>query len=162
MTWNQVHLFKLKERGAIVERVSCGALNNGDVILSLNGQPVHSRKEVETAIASVAPGDTFNAHVFRVGHEYDVALERAAGMESTKEMEHSAKSGATGVLGIQVESRQDGSSGVVISNVETGKPAAVAGLQQGDVILEVNSHSLNSPEDNSKQTWQRSNLSLVV
>jgi S1-C subfamily serine protease len=51
--------------------------------------------------------------------------------------------GATAFLGVQI-SPGDG-SGVVISGVVSGSPAATAGLQYGNVITAVDGHSVSSP-----------------
>ena len=50
---------------------------------------------------------------------------------------------AQGYLGIGVEDRHDGGSGAVVTDVESGSPAAKLGLQVGDVVTKVNGVAIN-------------------
>jgi putative serine protease PepD len=43
-----------------------------------------------------------------------------------------------GFLGVSLGVRSDGGTGAVVMEVEPNSPASVAGLRQGDVVLEIN------------------------
>jgi membrane-associated protease RseP (regulator of RpoE activity) len=52
--------------------------------------------------------------------------------------------GSTAFLGVQIEAAANG-NGAQIADVQSGSPAATAGLQSGDVITAVDGTSVNSP-----------------
>ena len=55
--------------------------------------------------------------------------------------------------------------GVVVVGVEPGSPAAEAGIQQGDVIVEVDRHAVNSVDDIKEKidkSKDKDNLLLLV
>jgi S1-C subfamily serine protease len=54
--------------------------------------------------------------------------------------------GRTGFLGVGVYSTQDGSSGALVARVESGTPAAGAGLVSGDVIKSLGGKAVSTPE----------------
>jgi S1-C subfamily serine protease len=58
--------------------------------------------------------------------------------------------GATGILGVQIESNAQGDggsiSGAAVAGVIAGSPAQVAGLAAGDVINSVNGHTVGSAD----------------
>jgi putative serine protease PepD len=43
-----------------------------------------------------------------------------------------------GYLGVGLSDRDDGGQGAVIANVQSGSPAAKAGVKEGDVVLAIN------------------------
>ena len=52
-----------------------------------------------------------------------------------------------GYLGVQATGQQNGSPGVLVSNVAAGGPAAQAGIRAGDVIVAVNGQQVNAPQE---------------
>lgn len=48
-----------------------------------------------------------------------------------------------GFLGVSLGVRDDGGSGAVVTEVEPNSPASEAGIQEGDIILEVNGQSIS-------------------
>ena len=166
------------EKGALVGSVepnSPGAkagLQRGDVIEELNGQPVQGPNELRLKIATMAPGTTVQLKVNRSGETRDVPLtlsEAPSGKNRAAEQgggEHSP------MTGVQVDQLTDdirqqlglGSevTGVVITDVTDGSPAADAGLQRGDVIEQVNRHPVNSVSDYQHLIREAGNSSIVV
>lgn len=141
-------------RGALVNGVSAAGpaaragLEQGDVILSLNGSPVDSGNSLRNAVARLKPGTTVTLSVQRDGRARDVQVKLGE-----REAERTALGGgdatepAGGRYGMAVEpltpelARQLGVSsqaGVVVAGVDPGSPAADAGLQRGDVIEKAN------------------------
>src|SRR6202043_1772741 len=53
---------------------------------------------------------------------------------------------ASGLDGVSVEASKGG-RGVVVTDIDQGSPAAVAGLREGDTILEVNRAGVSSVAD---------------
>jgi serine protease Do len=137
-----------KPQGALVSSIDKNGpagksdLRPGDVILSLNGQPVTGSSDLPPRIADIHPGDTAKLSVWREGKEHDVEVK--VGQAKGEEVASNAKAGnERGRLGLAVRSltpdeqkQADVQGGVVVEGVSG--PAARAGLQPGDVVLSVN------------------------
>ncbi|RPI26763.1 MAG: DegQ family serine endoprotease [Acidobacteria bacterium] len=146
-----------ENRGALISGVEEGGpadkagLERGDVVVSLNGEPVTNSRELRFKIAALAPESTARLEVMRDGRRREIAVpltarpgEEQEGAPETPEEPESSSS----VLGIQVqdltpeirEQLQLGSAaqGALVVGVQPGSPAAEAGLARGDVIQEVN------------------------
>ena len=159
----------LKEvRGVLVRSVTPGGpaekagLRAGDVILRLNGKDVNDDNVLRNQIAAAGPGATVTLTIFRDGKEQDV---RATLTELTVESARGGGGGqgggggaeAGGRLGITVMALTPeiagqvgvprNTQGVVVQEVDPDGPAAQAGIQQGDVITQVNRQSVRSPAD---------------
>ncbi len=150
-------------RGVLVNSVSPGGpgdkagLKPGDVIVKLNGKDVNDPNTLRNDIAGSAPGTEVTLTIERNGAEQDVHAKLG---ELTAQTAGGGQGGGTpsaGKLGISVApmnadtARQLGlppaTQGLVIESVDPGGPAAQAGLQSGDVILEVNRQKVNSVAD---------------
>ena len=148
--------------GAVVTQVdpnSPGAkagLKIGDVIAMLDGKPVTDAGELQMEVGQRHPGETIQLGVMRDGKSLDVpvTLELMGGSSSA--------SGATsehgkGRWGLSLDDlNQDARDqmqipstvhGAVIEEVRPGSPADNAGLQRGDVIMEVNRQAQQSAAD---------------
>src|ERR1700761_7958972 len=159
------HFFNLNEAsGAIVAQVtpdspaSRAGLKNGDVIDQLNGQKVSNGSALQMAIADVTPGTKVQLGILRNGHPQTIDLtvgeyhanSQVAGNENGAD----GATGNSGKLGLAMadltpDVRQqlnipDGVKGAAIANVRPGSPADDAGLQPGDVIVQVNRHDVDS------------------
>jgi serine protease Do len=166
VTPDNAHFFSLKDAtGAIVAQVTPGSpasragLQNGDVIDSLNGQRMPNGGALQMAIADVAPGTKVKLGILRNGHAQTIDL-TVGEYHGNSQMATSGDegSGATGQgggkLGLALadltsEVRQqlklpDQVKGAAIQNVRPGSPAEDAGLQPGDVIVQVDRHDVDS------------------
>ena len=153
-------------RGALVSDVvadgpSVGKLETGDVILSFDGKPVESSRELPKLVAATAPDATVKVEVLRGGADKTVELalgkfkdQQVASAETGQQEEDgtaSAKLGAT-LAPITPTAREqlqldDSVNGVVITSLEGNGKAADAGLEVGDVILQVGTTKVTSPAD---------------
>ncbi|HSF30343.1 MAG TPA: Do family serine endopeptidase [Candidatus Tectomicrobia bacterium] len=116
-------------------------LKRGDVIVDFAGQPVHKTQELQRLVAAARPGTPIHLRVLRDRQEQLVALE----IGELKDLEPKAEQagsrfgltldGVTKDLVKQFNLKID--EGVVVTNVESGSPAARDGIRKGDVILEV-------------------------
>jgi serine protease Do len=150
--------------GAVVSQVdpnSAGAkagLKIGDVVTKLNGKSVTDAGELQMEVGQKQPGDTIKLEVVRDGKSMTVpvTLEAmgAAKSDSTVAGEHKGRWGMSlGDLSQDVRDQLQIPSdvhGAVVQDVQPGSPADNAGLQRGDVIVEVNRHSQQSASDAAK------------
>jgi len=166
VTPENAHFFNLSDAsGAIVAQVtpdspaSHAGLQNGDVIQRLNGEKLENGSALQMAIADVTPGTKVQLNILRNGHPQTVDL--TVGEYHTKAQVASNESGGadgpagnSGKLGLAMadltpDVRQqlnlpDGLKGAAIADVRPGSPAEDAGLQPGDVIVQVNRHDVDS------------------
>jgi serine protease Do len=143
--------FGMKEaKGALVGDVVKGGpaekagIRTGDVIVSFDGKNVKTSNDLPRLVAETAVGKTVLITVFREGKEVHVSVKVE---ELTEEKIAAQSSAPQESLGMKVgditpQIRQHlGTSektGVVVMSVEQGSLADEAGIQQGDVIKEVN------------------------
>lgn len=122
----------------------------GDVILKVNGVEMESVERFRMAIAEFAPGTSVTLTLVRDGKTLTkkVTLAEMPGEEQASVQEED-KPGAR--LGIQVRAlteseRQEAKveGGILVESVESGSAAADAGLQRGDIILEVGDKKVSS------------------
>ena len=135
-----------KLAGALVSAVEEGSpaakagLQPGDVILSLEGQPVSSSSDLPPRVADLKPGVRATLDVWRKGrhHEIGVVIGEAP-EDQVASADGQAPQGRLGVMVRPVtpeEQRQaDLHGGVIVERVSG--PAARAGLQPGDILLSV-------------------------
>jgi len=127
----------------------------GDVIISVNGQPVKDARDLAKKIGSLAPKTTVKLSVLHKGTEKTVSLTLG---ELPNQQEAKAAIGDNeegqaemGKLGLRLAPASGvagaGSQGVVITGVDSSGAAADRGLSTGDVILEVAGKSVSSPGD---------------
>jgi serine protease Do len=147
--------FKLADsNGALVSTVSPGSaaekagIQVGDVITGLNGKAVDSSRELRNRIGGLAPGAKVKLELNRGGKAMTVTAtigeapaEAATGEESAGAPEQASKLGLS-LQPLTPELAQryglNEKTGLLIADVDQGSPAAQAGLQEGDLIVEVN------------------------
>ncbi len=137
--------------GVIIRKVSPDSaadragLKRGDVIQSFNGQAVTDFNGLRNHVADAQPGSNATVGIVRDGADktIPVKLDEA---EVSKRAARSTEPASVdkGALGIGVERS---SKGLVITQVNPDSRAAEAGLEEGDVILEVNRQAVQSADD---------------
>lgn len=148
--------------GAIVTQVepnSAGAkagLRTGDVLTKLDGQTVTDAGELQMQVGQKHPGDTIHLEVMRDGKTMSIPVTLEAMGENTSRATAGAEHGK-GRWGLSLGDLNPATRdqlqlpsdvhGAVIEDVQPGSPADNAGLQRGDVIVEVNRHSQQSAAD---------------
>jgi serine protease Do len=165
VTPDNAEFFGVKDAaGAIVSQVSTDSpgskagLKQGDVITSLNGAKVLNSGALQVAVSEVTPGTKIALGILRDGKPMtvDVTLGQfsAKGTQVADNDGDGSQGAKSGKLGLAVSDltsdlRQQLNApeqvhGAVVQNVRPGSAADEAGLQPGDVILEVNRQSLAS------------------
>jgi Do/DeqQ family serine protease len=169
-------------RGVLVNGVEPGmpaekaGVHVGDVITAVNGTRVEDSNSLRNRIAATPPGTDVTITVLRDGHEEQLhakLIELKENNEAAASEGGGGKESGGGQLGITVEPvtsellnrlKLKKVQGVVISEVEPGSPAADAGLQPGDVILQVNHQEVKSGADiraAAKTSGSRPTLLLI-
>jgi serine protease Do len=116
-------------------------LKRGDVIVAFAGKPVHKMQELQRLVASTPPGTSVQVQVWRDRQQQTVILEIGEMQDSEPAPEPVGSrfgltlDALTKDLAKQFNLKID--QGVVVTNVESGSPAALYGVRRGDVILEV-------------------------
>jgi serine protease Do len=165
VTPDNAQFFSLQDAsGAIVSQVtpnspaSRAGLKQGDVIEQINGQKVTNGSALQVAVSQVSPGTTMSLGVIREGKPTTVKVTVGEYNAEREQMASNDQDGApkAGKLGLGVgdvtaDARQqlqipENLHGAVVENVRPASPAEDAGLQPGDIILEVNRKPTSSAE----------------
>jgi serine protease Do len=149
-------------RGAIISNVDPGSaaaragLKQGDVIVGVNGEKLADNNELRNKIASTKPGSTVSIDIIRDGNPQTVHATLDAKTATPARPERGDSESGSG-FGLSVQpltpeiARQlqltKRTEGVVIRSVDDDSPAAEAGLQEGDVISQVNGQAVKTPEE---------------
>jgi serine protease Do len=132
-------------------------LQIGDVITEIDGQKVSDAGELQVVVGQRKPGTKVELTVLRNGKSMTVPVtleelgshsgEESANAEGRGKMRWGLGLGElTPEVRDQIQAPRD-VHGVVIEQVAPGSSADNAGLQQGDIILEVNRHKVQTPSD---------------
>jgi len=125
-----------RAEGVLISDIMCSPLRHGDVILSINGNPVRCQTELDAALAQVSAGKRFFVEVYRDGRIETVTVQRAPVPATILE-------GTEEIRGIRVASLST-QNGVIVTEVRIGTPASDVGLLAGDVILDVDAHPVRT------------------
>ena len=144
-----------------VEADSPGAkagLEIGDVITQIDGQKVSDAGELQVLVGQKQPGSKIMLQVLRDGKSMTVPVtlealgNRNAGGSDDSGQGQGKMHWGIGLSNLTAEMRDQLQAprdvhGAVIEQVQPGSSADNAGLQQGDIILEVNRHKVQSASD---------------
>ncbi len=154
-------------KGALVASVvenapSNGKLQTGDVILSFDGKPVDSNRDLPKLVAATQAGSTVEVGILRKGDRETIDVqvgelpaERLAANTATAPAQGNAaaseKLGAT-VAALSPETRQSLGieelvDGTVVTSLKSGGAASEAGLRVGDVIVQVGDTPVRSAQE---------------
>src|SRR5215472_4275054 len=151
-------------KGGVVTQVEPGSpgakagLQIGDVITEIDGRKINDAGELQVVIGQQKPGTKVELTVLRDGKTMNipVTLEELGKRSSNGESSSGESSGkmhwGIGIASLTPEVRDQLQvpsevHGAVVEQVQPGSSADNAGLQQGDIILEVNRHKVQSPSD---------------
>lgn len=142
------------DKGALVADVTAGGpaekagLKRGDVIVEFNGTTIKEMPDLPKTVASYAPGTKTKVKVVRGGKEKTLKIKLGElpdeVAQNSRRLPGKAVEQNLGVIvqeiTPQVQRRfgSEYSDGVIITDVQDGSVAGIAGLRAGDVILEIN------------------------
>ena len=139
-------------------------LKRGDVIIGFNGEKVEDTNVLRNKVAGTAPGTEINLTINRDGNEqtFKVVLDelpnektgKQNGDQSPNQPNAQPQQGKLGVtlqpltadLAQRLKISPD-TKGLVVTEVNPGGAAGAAGIQRGDVIMEINRKPVASIED---------------
>jgi serine protease Do len=150
--------------GALVVDVASGSpadkagLQQGDVILSFNNQPVQYARQLRNMVAMTPPGIQARVELLRNNQQQGLTVElgELPGAQTAAAGEERQPSGQPGfsVQNLMPELAgqlgYDGTGGVIVAKVDPDSEAYQAGLRRGMLIRQVN-HQVVS---NTEEFWQ--------
>ncbi|MGA3229584.1 MAG: DegQ family serine endoprotease [Candidatus Binatus sp.] len=129
-------------------------IERGDIVLSFNGHPVDDEHELPALVAQTPINQKVPVEVVRNGKH--MTIEVTIGERKEPQVASAKSEEPGGNWGMQVgditpeiaqEFHLEGTKGVVIQKVAPDSPSAEAGLQPGDVVLEVNHDKVAAVSD---------------
>ncbi|MBL8201664.1 MAG: DegQ family serine endoprotease [Chromatiales bacterium] len=151
-----------KPTGALVGQVdkagpaSKAGLKPGDVILEFNGRPISQSGELPPLVGETRPGTKVELTVWRdkKAREINVTVAELKPAEDEIVASNADSDQKPGILNVQVaaltpEQREQAgieAGGVLVVGVAAG-PAARAGVNAGDIILQVGGQAVGSPQE---------------
>jgi len=157
------------QKGALVSDVfpntsaEKAGIKSGDVIIGFNGKDITDVNSFQLAVSESAPGSSAVVKLLRNGHPETVTVMltelpvEVAPSGNDQKKTASAKPMIDALAGVAVadlepEVRRQlgmtpGAQGALVSNVEQASNSAVAGLQYGDVIMEINRQPVSNSSD---------------
>jgi serine protease Do len=142
------------DSGVLISAVSPGdpaekaGIRGGDIIIEFNGKPIEELGQLPRTVAITPKGSKVKVKLLRdgkeitlfvtVGERSDVsaaALDTESGLETETLLGITVKAITPGLASQLGLTQKD--KGVVISEVESSGPAAMAGLRRGDIIREI-------------------------
>ncbi|HXY77395.1 MAG TPA: Do family serine endopeptidase [Candidatus Acidoferrales bacterium] len=160
ITPDNAKFFQLKNaEGAVISEVepdtpgAKAGLRTGDVITELDGKPVTDAGQLQMTVGQKRPGDTIHLQVVRDSKATNIAVTLAA-LGGGKGKETAGGEHGKGRWGLNLDDltpdvrnelqARKSVQGAMVEEVRPGSPADNAGLQRGDVIMEVNRHAVKS------------------
>ena len=151
------------EHGALVGDVTADSpaekagLKRGDIIVNVNNKPVMGANDLRMTISMMRPGDSAKLEVLRDGqdHQMTANLAELPGANEHASVNNVKSDGQLSGMSVhtlnpalaQQYGVPAGTNGVVVTDVDPSSAAADAGIRPGDVIQEVNRHSVKNSSD---------------
>jgi serine protease Do len=153
-----------EEKGALVSQVNKDSpaekagIKPGDVIVRYDGKAVQDTTHLRNMVAVTAPGSDVKVEIIRDGKEKTLTV--TAGKLTPETAGGDTPFGEGGDtlnnLGLSVQTltpdlakqfNYEGQKGALITEVREGTPASLAGLQEGDLIIEADRQKVASADD---------------
>jgi serine protease Do len=131
-----------------------GGLKAGDIILELNGKKVENVGVFRNTVSANPPGTGLALTVFRDGDKKKLDVTTGAFPEAGEEVS-AASDEIIGKLGLTVKNLTsdlaqrfgyEADEGVIVSQVQYGSAAALAGIRPGNLITSVNRKEISTVE----------------
>ena len=150
-----------------------GGIKRGDVIIAFNGKVVEDSRHLPVLVAAAPVNQEATVTILRNGQEQKLSM-KVGQLPGDKTASEKPVHPAAGKWGLQLRDvnpqiaqrfnlKED--KGVVVAGLEPGSRAAEAGMQRGDLILEVNRQPVGSVKDvleNIDRSKDKDQLLLLV
>ena len=171
------------QNGALVNDVARNGpaqkagLKSGDVIVEFNGKKVTDPNSLQLMVSESSPGTEATVKVIRDGHAKSFTVKLAelpgqAGQGGNGRNNSSGNQNTDALDGVTVsdldqQARQelripDNIHGALVTEVNPDSNSADAGLQQGDVIVEINRQPVTNADDAVKLCTQAKGNSILL
>ena len=147
-------------------------LLRGDVILRFDNKEIENAHSLSQLVAATAPNTTVKIDLLRAGKDETISVTIGTMQEEEQKAVSPQKASDWGMMVQELTPQlaqklklEPGTTGVVISDVNEGSPAAEAGLRPGDLITEVNRtavQNMNDYQQALKKVKNGENLLLLV
>jgi serine protease Do len=150
-----------KAEGALVSEpqvdspAAKAGIMSGDVITTIDGNPVKDSHQLARKIGAMAPGSSVKLGVLHNGSEKTVTL--TLGTLPDERQANAAPQGSDkgaprlGLTLAPANAVGAGNQGVAVTAVDPNGPAAERGMQSGDIILDVAGKTVSSPSDVTRE-----------
>ena len=183
VTADMVEYFDLQgKEGVLVTNVGADTpaekaeIKRGDVIVEFDGKKITGVDQFRMLAADATPGEKVDVVLVREGRKKTVSLEvgEKPGEASGQAVEKNAEAISPLFLGVGLQNLRDeyreslglpdDVSGVIITDVQRGTPAAKAGLRRGDVIVEVDKKQIENLDDFRKvmDDYKKDKVMVVI
>ena len=133
-------------------------LKPGDFILRFNGKDIRDTRDLRNQVAATSPGSTVRVDLIRDGKErtLEVTLKAVKPDAAAVQAKEGESTGQLSRFGLKIQTltpelarKYDlaGKKGVVVIGVGPGSPSSLAGIQEGDLVVEANRQSVSTAED---------------
>ncbi len=143
--------------GALVQEVVADSaaeragIEVSDIIVAVDGKPVNGASDLRTTIGLHRSGDTVTIAVMRDGRKRNI---KATLTELTSAQDLDAAKISPALAGAELENftgdKRGVPSGILVSSVEPGSPAAQRGLRSNDIITSVNRRRVQTIQEFSE------------
>ncbi|HYE04578.1 MAG TPA: Do family serine endopeptidase [Planctomycetota bacterium] len=148
-------------------------LENGDVIVEVDGKPVTDPRHLRLHVAQIKPGAAVQVTVLRDGERETKTVtvgDLADSSVAERDARRPARGGGSLGLGLgDVDDRARAEldipakvDGALISQVRPGSPAAEVGLKPGEVITEIDREKVGSAEDCAEMLRERKDRDVIL
>jgi len=141
--------------GALVTQVADGSpaqvgnLEVGDLIVSVDGDDISDPKDLARKIAQIDPGASAALELYRDGEltTVELVIGQMPGPDRQASLQQPEPEETTSLASLGLTLSMADGEGVLVTDVERNSMAAMTGLQQGDVIIEIAGERVSSPRD---------------
>ncbi|AKZ65656.1 Do family serine endopeptidase [Candidatus Palibaumannia cicadellinicola] len=136
------------QHGAFISEVIAGSaaakanIKAGDIIISIDGKLIQSFDELRVKVGTTTPGKKIKLGLIRNGKPLSqvVVLEDSAYCTSNPDLLTPELQGAY----LSDGTMKDGTKCIIVDDVLKDSPAALMGIQKGDIIIGINLNRLNN------------------